>query len=87
MRTAAFVCLYASLVGAIPAAFTRRDTPISVKLHMTGNTEIKAVIINNGPEDLKIFKTGTFLESSATEKVEVYQHGVLLLGQNLYHAC
>lgn len=75
MKFTAFVCLCASLASATPTTLHRRDAPISVRLEMIGNTAVKAVITNNGPEDLKIFKTGTFLEDSATEKVEVYQHG------------
>ncbi|ORX94823.1 neutral protease 2-like protein [Clohesyomyces aquaticus] len=40
---------------------------------MIGNTAVKALITNKGASDLKVFKTGTILDDSAVEKVEVFQ--------------
>lgn len=65
----------ASLVHGFSEALSARDTPLSVTLEVTGNTDVKAVITNNGSDDLKLFKTGTFLDDSHVEKVEVFKAG------------
>lgn len=69
------VAALASLASAFSDALSKRDSPLSVALEVTGNTEVKAVITNTGSEDLKLFKTGTFLDDALVEKVEVFQSG------------
>ncbi|KAI2469071.1 Deuterolysin metalloprotease family-domain-containing protein [Annulohypoxylon bovei var. microspora] len=76
MKFTAGVSLFAALASAISVDLTKRDTPLDVKLEMVGNTAVKASITNTGASDLKVFKTGTFLdENAATEKVAIYQGG------------
>ncbi|KAI1880921.1 hypothetical protein JX265_001161 [Neoarthrinium moseri] len=66
MKLVMGVCLLARLTNA---------ASLNVTLQMIGNTGIKVMTTNNGGEDLKVLRTGTFLESTATEKVEVLQSG------------
>lgn len=73
MKFVAGVSLAASLASAVSVHLGRRETPLDVKLEMVGNTAVKATITNTGADALKVFKTGTFLDDSATEKVEVFQ--------------
>ncbi|KAI1758880.1 Deuterolysin metalloprotease family-domain-containing protein [Hypoxylon sp. FL1150] len=76
MKFTAGISLFAAVASAISVDLTKRDTPLDVKLEMVGNTAVKASITNTGATDLKVFKTGTFLdENSATQKVAVYQGG------------
>jgi deuterolysin len=69
------VAALASLASAVSVALDKRDSPLDVSLELTGNTEVKATIKNTGSEDLKLFKTGTFLDDSHVEKVEVFKAG------------
>ncbi|KAI0163453.1 deuterolysin metalloprotease [Pestalotiopsis sp. NC0098] len=65
-----------SMVAVASAASVnlgRRATSLDVKLEMTGNTAVKAIISNNGADVLKIFKTGTLLADIPTEKINVFQ--------------
>ncbi|KAJ4985674.1 deuterolysin metalloprotease [Stagonosporopsis vannaccii] len=55
------------------SGFSLDDSPLNVELEFTGNTAIKALIKNTGSEDIKLFKTGTFLDDSHVEKVEVFK--------------
>jgi len=48
-------------------------SPLDVKINMVGNTGVKATITNTGSKDLKVFKTGSFLDKTPTEKVRVSQ--------------
>jgi deuterolysin len=67
------VAAIASLANAVSLNFNKRDSALDVKLELTGNTAVKAVITNTGSEDLKVLKIGTFLDDAAVEKVEVFQ--------------
>lgn len=60
-------------LASIVSGFSLEDSPLNVELEFTGNTAVKALIKNNGSEDLKLFKTGTFLDDSHVEKVEVFK--------------
>ncbi|KAI1841910.1 hypothetical protein JX265_013078 [Neoarthrinium moseri] len=73
MKVAIGASLLAAFANAASINLARKATALDVKLEMVGNTAVKATIVNSGAEDLKIFKTGTFLEDAATEKVEVFQ--------------
>ncbi|KAI1773070.1 Deuterolysin metalloprotease family-domain-containing protein [Hypoxylon cercidicola] len=76
MKFSAGISLFAAVASAISVDLTKRDSPLDVKLEMVGNTAVKASITNTGATDLKVFKTGTFLdENTPTEKVEIYQAG------------
>ncbi|KAI1850876.1 hypothetical protein JX265_004930 [Neoarthrinium moseri] len=71
MKFLAGVSLLASLVSA--ASLARRAEPLDVQLQMVGNTAVKATIKNTGSDSLKVFKTGSFLDSSPVEKVQVFK--------------
>jgi len=63
----------AALASLATALLEKRDSPLDVSLEVVGNTEVKATIKNTGASDLKLFKTGTFLDDSHVEKVEVFK--------------
>ncbi|RYP77822.1 hypothetical protein DL771_000919 [Monosporascus sp. 5C6A] len=73
MKVLTGVSLLASLASAVSVDLGKRDSPLDVKLEMVGNTAVKASITNNGETDLKLFKTGSFLDEAAVEKVDVFQ--------------
>jgi deuterolysin len=60
-------------LATLVSGFSLNDSPLNVELEFTGNTAVKALIKNTGSEDLKLFKTGTFLDDSHVEKVEVFK--------------
>ncbi|KAI2782786.1 metallo proteinase [Daldinia loculata] len=76
MKFTTGISLFAAAASALSVDLNKRDSPLDVKLEMVGNTAVKASITNTGASDLKVFKTGTFLdENAATEKVAIYQGG------------
>ncbi|KAL7787870.1 Deuterolysin metalloprotease family domain-containing protein [Trichoderma ceciliae] len=66
-----FVAGLLALAALATAAPGKAPTPLDIKLESAGNAEIKAVITNTGKNNLRIFKTGTILDSSAVEKVKI----------------
>ncbi|KAM5346346.1 hypothetical protein ACJ41O_009351 [Fusarium nematophilum] len=62
----------ASMAVAAPLADKRAPTPLDVQLQMQGNSKVKAVITNNGKNNLKLLKSGTFLDTAAVEKAQVF---------------
>lgn len=60
---------------AVAAPSKRAPTPLDVKLEMVSNSEVKATVTNNGKNNLKLFKSGTFLDSAPVEKVTVLSGG------------
>lgn len=62
----------ASLAVAAPIVDKRTTSGLDVSLQMDGNSKVKAVITNNGTKNLKVLKSGTFLDTSAVEKAQVY---------------
>ncbi|KAI0382489.1 Deuterolysin metalloprotease family-domain-containing protein [Hypomontagnella monticulosa] len=74
MKFTAGISLFAAVASALSVDLAKRDSPLDVKLEMVGNTAVKASITNTGAADVKVFKTGTFLdENAATEKVAIFQ--------------
>ncbi|RYP82546.1 hypothetical protein DL769_001652 [Monosporascus sp. CRB-8-3] len=73
MKVLTGVSILASLASAVSVDLGKRDSPLDVKLEMVGNTAVKASITNNGETDLKLFKTGSFLDEAPVEKVDVFQ--------------
>lgn len=63
----------ASLANAASVDLAKRDSPLDVKLEVTGNTAVKAKITNNGSEALKVLKVGSFLDKVPVEKVSVFK--------------
>lgn len=73
MKFLAGVSLATAASAAVIDVAKRDASPLSVTLEKVGNSQVKAVVTNSGNEDLKVFKTGTFLDEAAVEKVEVFQ--------------
>lgn len=73
-----FISGLIALAALASAAPGKAPTPLDIKLEGAGNAEIKAVITNTGKNNLKIFKTGTILDSSAVEKVTISSGGMFL---------
>lgn len=65
----------ATMALAAPSVEKRAPTPLDVKLEMVGNSEVKATVTNTGKSNLKVFKTGTILDSAPIEKAQVYYEG------------
>lgn len=74
MKFLSFIAL-ASMAMAAPSAEKRAPSPLDVKLEMVGNSEVKATVTNNGKSNLKLFKTGTILDSAPVEKARVAYDG------------
>lgn len=71
---AAYIMLLASAVSSMPV--NERDaSPLAVNLEMVGNTLVKATITNTGESGLKLFKTGSLIDSAPVEKAEIFQAG------------
>lgn len=70
-----FISGLLALAALASAAPGKAPTPLDIKLESAGNAEIKAVITNTGKNNLKIFKTGTILDSSPIEKVKISSGG------------
>ncbi|KAI9151600.1 Neutral protease [Paramyrothecium foliicola] len=58
----------ATLAAAAPG---KAPTPLDVKLEVVGNSEVKATVTNVGKNNLKVLKTGSFLDNAAVEKARV----------------
>lgn len=82
MKFVAGLIALAALASAAPG---KAPTPLDIKLESAGNAEIKAVITNTGKGNLKIFKSGTILDSSAVEKVTITSGGTLYQPASLTH--
>lgn len=50
----------------------KRASPLDVKIESAGNSALKATITNTGSQPLKLFKTGSVLDSIAVEKAEIF---------------
>ncbi len=74
MKTIAHVVALAALAAAAPS-LAAGDPAIEVKLEMQGNSNVKAVVTNNGSENVKIFKHSGLLDSSPVHKVQVSSAG------------
>ncbi|KAB2568594.1 Neutral protease 2-like protein [Lasiodiplodia theobromae] len=66
------IATLATAVSAVSLNLNKRDSPLDVKLEMVGNTEVKATVTNTGASALKLYKAGSFLDSAAVEKAEIY---------------
>ncbi|KAJ8110426.1 hypothetical protein ONZ43_g5872 [Nemania bipapillata] len=73
MKLIAAVSALTTAASAATIGVNKPVSPLDVKIEMVGNTGVKASITNTGLEDLKVFKTGTFLDKRPTEKVKVTQ--------------
>lgn len=76
MKFSIGVSLLATLASAVSVDKAKRDaSPLDVKLEVVGNSGVKAVLTNTGESALKLFKTGSILDSAPVEKVEVFTSG------------
>jgi deuterolysin len=63
----------ATYVSAISVDLNKRESPLSVVLSASGNTEVKVAVTNNGDRTLNLLSKGTFLdEENPVEKVSIY---------------
>lgn len=77
------VAALASLASAASVDLNKRDSPLSVALTASGNSEVKVAVTNNGDKTLNLLSKGTFLdEVNPVEKVNVYSSG----GSKFIHA-
>ncbi|KAL1592804.1 hypothetical protein SLS60_011220 [Paraconiothyrium brasiliense] len=65
----------AASVSAVSVNLNKRESPLSVALSKSGNTEVKVAVTNNGGKTLNLLSKGTFLdESNPVERVSVYSN-------------
>jgi hypothetical protein len=75
------VAALASYATAASVDVNKRETPLSVQLTATGNSEVKIAVTNNGDKTLNLLSKGTFLdEKTPVEKVSIYS-----AGGSMYH--
>lgn len=72
LSSAAVHATLASVAASAAVELNRRATPLDVKLQQVNNSEIKAIVTNNGDKDLNLFVRNSFLDEAAIEKAEVY---------------
>ncbi|KAJ4305840.1 hypothetical protein N0V90_001372 [Kalmusia sp. IMI 367209] len=65
----------AAYVSAVSVDLNKRESPLSIVLTSSGNTEVKVAVTNNGDKTLNLLSKGTFLdEANPVEKVSVYSN-------------
>ncbi|KAF1965204.1 hypothetical protein BU23DRAFT_628904 [Bimuria novae-zelandiae CBS 107.79] len=70
------VAALAASVSAVSVDLTKRESPLSIVLTASGNTEVKVAVTNNGARTVNLLSKGTFLdEANPVEKVSVYSNG------------
>ncbi|ORY04565.1 neutral protease 2-like protein [Clohesyomyces aquaticus] len=74
MKFLTVVSLFA-LASAASAASVKRGSPLDVQIQAIGYTTVKASITNVGQSAFKVFTSGSLLDSSPLEKVQVFQGG------------
>ncbi len=76
MRLIAGLAIFGSLATALPSNLAlRAPTPLDVKLEMDGNSLVKATLTNKGKESLRLFKTGSILDTIPVNKAQVLSKG------------
>ena len=70
------IAALASYATAASIDVNKRETPLSVQLSASGNTEVKVLVTNNGEKTVNLLSKGTFLdEQNPVEKVSIYSAG------------
>ncbi|KAF2643975.1 hypothetical protein P280DRAFT_514950 [Massarina eburnea CBS 473.64] len=65
-----------TFASAFSVNLNKRESPLSIELSSSGNTEVKVAITNNGNRTLNFLSKGTFLdEENPVEKVSVFSNG------------
>jgi deuterolysin len=81
------VAALASYATAASVDVNKRETPLSVKLAATGNSEVKVTVTNNGDKTLNLLSKGTFLdEHTPVEKVTMYSAGGSKFQRSIFDA-
>lgn len=64
----------ASMALATPRVWNTRkaSSPLDLRIEMDGNSKVRAVLTNRGDHDLRLLKTGTFLDEAPVEKAKIY---------------
>lgn len=76
MKLTTGFALLGSLAAAVPSNLALRDpTPLNAKLEMEGNSLVRATVTNTGTENLRLFITGSILDSIPVKKVQVFSDG------------
>ncbi|KAK2612501.1 hypothetical protein QQS21_001439 [Conoideocrella luteorostrata] len=68
-----------TVAAAAPSSKKAPTSNVDVKLEAIGNSEVKAIISNHGKQDIRVFKPGTILDTSAVQKVKVVADGTASL--------
>lgn len=68
MKFSTSLLALASVAAAAPAG---EGSPLEVKIEMSGNSAVKAVITNVGKENLKLLRAGSILDKVATQSAIV----------------
>ncbi|ROT40802.1 metallo proteinase [Sodiomyces alkalinus F11] len=74
MKFLASVSFLAALASAAVVDITRRETesPLEVKIELSGNSAVRASITNTGSSAIKVLKTGSILDTVEVEKSQVF---------------
>ena len=74
MRAFAVTTLLAAAVAA-----AQSSQKIDVKLQVVDNTNIKAILTNNGPRDINVVTTGSILSPVPVHKVQMFSYGSCIM--------
>ncbi|KAF2180963.1 hypothetical protein K469DRAFT_692496 [Zopfia rhizophila CBS 207.26] len=76
MKVIFSIAALAAYASATAIDVNKRDSPLSVKLTPSGNSEVKVAITNNGDKALNLLSKGTFLdEVNPVQKVRMFSAG------------
>jgi len=64
--------VFASVASAVSVDLGKRESLLDVKIQMVDNSLVEATITHTGTQTLRLFKTGTILDSAAVEKTEIF---------------
>jgi hypothetical protein len=74
-----------TFASAVSVNLNKRESPLSVFLSSTGNTEVMVAVTNHGDKTLNLLSKGTFLdEELPVEKVSVFSKGGSKFGSFLF---
>lgn len=75
MKFFAGLCLATSALAVSIDRLEKRDSPLAINIESVGNSAVKATIVNTGSSPIKVFKTGTILDTKPIEKTQVFSGG------------
>lgn len=75
------VAIFSGVVGLVAAATSPAaqddSSSLQLKIELSKNTIIKAVLTNNGDRDVKLLRAGSLLDENPVEKSQVFAGGEL----------